>query len=484
MLTTVEKGLYDYLFVVVSNREPYIHTFSKEGKITWHSPTSGLTQALDPVMRSCGGLWIAWGSGDADFAVVDGENRVAVPPDEPRYTLRRVRLSAEDIEGFYYGFSNQALWPLCHIVYIRPNFIKEQWEAYKRVNELFAREVLKEVTGKKAIVFVQDYHFALLPRYIKREHPDLVVAQFWHIPFPGPETLRICPWKEEILDGLLGNDLLGFQIQYHCNSFLDSVSAFLEARTDYESAAIIREGKLTRVRPFPISVDFETISSEAASDEVDREIERLRADLGLDYPFIGIGMDRIDYTKGIPERLMALDLFLEKNPQYRGKVVFIELGVPSRTHIPEYKKVQDQTEELTARLNEKYRRDGWQPVILIIGQASSVTLHAMRRLAHFCIVNSLHDGMNLVAKEFVAARPDEDGVLILSRFTGAARELTGALLINPYSVEELAEAIKKAVEMSREERRFRMRRLRDQVRNHDIYHWINDILVEILKLCH
>jgi len=479
---TVEKGLGNYLFVVVSNREPYIHTFS-EGRITWHSPTSGLTQALDPVMRSCGGLWIAWGSGDADFAVVDRENRVAVPPDEPRYTLRRVKLSAEDVESFYYGFSNQALWPLCHTVYVRPNFAMGHWEAYKRVNELFAREVLKEVAGKRAIVFVQDYHFALLPRYIKRESPELVVAQFWHIPFPGPDTFRICPWKEEILDGLLGNDLLGFQIQYHCNNFLDAVASFLEARTDYERAAVVREGRTTLVRPFPISVDFEAISEEADSEEVDREMERLKSDLNLTYPFIGVGIDRMDYTKGIPERLRALDLFLEKYPHYRGKIVFVELGVPSRVHIPEYKRVQEQTEEITARLNEKYREDSWQPVILITGQVSPVTLNAMRRLAHFCIVNSLDDGMNLVAKEFVAARPDEDGVLILSRFTGASRELTGALLVNPYSIEELAEAIRKAVEMPREERRSRMQRLRERVKNHDIYHWINDVLVEILKLC-
>ena len=476
----VQEKLRDYLFIVVSNREPYVHTFSGR-EIKCQKPPSGLTVALDPVMQACGGTWIAHGSGDADAHVVDKGNKVLVPPQKPLYPLKRVWLSRKDEDGYYYGFSNEALWPLCHIAYTRPMFNESDWDTYKRVNQIFADSVLEEVGDRKAFVFVQDYHLALLPKIIKERNPNIIVAQFWHIPWPNREAFRICPWQEDILDGLLGNDLLGFHIRYHCNNFLDTVDRTIEARVDWERYEVIRGGKRTAVRPFPISVDFEAISREAQSEEVGAEIERLKAKLGLNDEVIGMGLDRLDYTKGIPDRLRAIDRFFEKYPEYKGKAVFIQAGVPSRIHIPVYKQVNDEIDNLVEEVNWKYAAWHWKPVIYLKENLPPLTLMALRRMSNFCIVSSLHDGMNLVAKEFVASRFDEDGVLILSPFTGAARELTDALLVNPYATDHFAKAIKEAIEMPREERQKRMRRMREIVRENNIYKWAADIISELVK---
>jgi trehalose 6-phosphate synthase len=477
----VRNRLSEHLFLVVSNREPYIHTFSGE-EVECIMPASGLTMALDPVMRACGGIWVAHGSGDADKQVVDANDRVMVPPEAPEYTLRRVWLSKEQEQGFYYGFSNEALWPLCHIAFTSPVFDESHWNTYQQVNQLFAETVLKEVGDNHAIVFIQDYHFALLSRLIKEQKPDIITAQFWHIPWPTHEVFRVCPWHEEILDGLLGNDLLGFHIQYHCNNFMETVDRALECRIDRENFAVIRGGKTTVVRPFPISVDFERIAAESSSPAVDREIERLKHELGLRGKYIGVGMDRLDYTKGIPERLRALDRFFVKYPEYQGKVVFLELGIPSRIRIGQYWELNERIDRLVDEINWKYEWGSWKPVIYLKGHASPLTLSAVRRMAHFCVVSSLHDGMNLVAKEFVAARCDEEGVLILSRFTGASRELVDAVLINPYATDSFAEAIRQAIEMPPEESQSRMRRMREVVRDNNIYDWGASVILELLKL--
>jgi trehalose 6-phosphate synthase len=476
----VQEKLRDYLFLVVSNREPYVHTFAGR-EIRCQKPPSGLTVALDPVMQACGGTWIAHGSGDADAHVVDKNNKVMVPPQNPVYPLRRIWLSRKDEDRYYYGFSNQALWPLCHIAYTRPVFNESDWETYKKVNHIFADNVLEEVGDKKAFVFVQDYHLALLSRIIKERNPNIIVAQFWHIPWPNPEAFRICPWQGDILDGLLGNDLLGFHVRYHCNNFLDTVDRAIEARSDRERYEVIRGGKRTAVRAFPISVDFEAISSEAQSDEVASEIERLRTELGLNDELIGIGIDRFDYTKGIPDRLRAIDRFFERYPEYKGKVVFIQAGVPSRVHIPAYKQINDEIDSLVEEVNWKYGAWHWKPIIYIKENLPPLTLMALRRMADFCIVSSLHDGMNLVAKEFVASRFDEDGVLILSSFTGAARELTDALLVNPYATDLLTKAIKDALEMPQAEKQKRMRKMREVVKENNIYKWAADIISELVK---
>ena len=476
----VQEKLRDYLFIVVSNREPYVHTFSGR-EIKCQKPPSGLTMALDPVMQACGGTWIAHGSGDADAHVVDKDNKVMVPPQKPLYPLKRVWLSRKDEDGYYYGFSNEALWPLCHIAYTRPMFNESHWETYKKVNQIFADSVLEEVGDRKAFVFVQDYHLALLPKIIKERNPNIIVAQFWHIPWANREAFRICPWQEDILDGLLGNDLLGFHIRYHCNNFLDTIDRTIEARVDWERYEVIRGGKKTAVRPFPISVDFEAISREAQSEEVTAEIDRLKAKLGLNDELIGMGLDRFDYTKGIPDRLRAIDRFFERCPEYKGKAVFIQVGVPSRVHIPAYKHINDEIDNLVDEVNWKYSAWHWKPIVYFKENLPPLTLMALRRMSHFCIVSSLHDGMNLVAKEFVASRFDEDGVLILSPFTGAARELTDALLVNPYATDHFAKAIKEAIEMPQEERQKRMRRMRKIVRENNIYKWAADIISELVK---
>ncbi len=476
----IKQKMADYLFVIVSNREPYVHTFQGE-EIKCGMPASGVTMALDPVMQSCGGIWIAHGSGDADKEVVDAHNHIQVPPEESRYTLRRVWLTKEEEAGYYYGFSNEALWPLCHVVYTRPTFKSADWETYKKVNELFSRTVLEEIGDKKAFVFIQDYHFALLSRLIREKNPNCILSQFWHIPWPNPEAFRICPWKEEILHGLLGNDLLGFHIRYHCMNFLETVDRMIEARTDYEKFEIIKGGKSTRVRPFPISIDFDEASSRGQSQEVEIEMRRLRKTLGLGGQIVGLGVDRIDYTKGIPERFRAIDLFFEKYPQYKGKVKFIQAGPLSRIHIQQYKDLNEELTRLMVEINFKYERGRWKPIQFHRSNFGKKELMALYRLADFCVVSSLHDGMNLVAKEYVASRADNTGVLILSQFTGAARELESALLVNPYDVDGLAENIRLAIEMTEGEKQKRMSKMREVVQKNNIYRWTGKVLSELLR---
>ncbi len=477
----VQEKLGDSLFIVVSNREPYIHSMSGD-RITCSTPVSGLTQALDPVMRASKGSWVVQGSGNADKKVVDEHDRIAVPPEAPEYTLRRVWLTEEEIEGYYLGFSNEGLWPLCHVTFTPPVFRESNWDTYKRVNRIFADAVIEEVVDRKAVVLVQDYHLALLPRLIKKQNPRLTVGQFWHIPWPDHEIFRTCPWYEEILEGMLGNDLIGFHIRSFCDNFLDSVENLLNARIDRETSTVSYRDSSTLVQPFPISVDFDSISLEADDKAVYKEMDNLTRELDLDGKYVGIGMDRIDYTKGIPQRMQALDKFLEDNPEYRGKVVFIQAGMPSRTEIENYRELTRKVDDLVDGINEKYGTDSWRPVIMLNRQHPPPTLNALRRLAHFCIVNSLHDGMNLIAKEYVAARNDEDGILILSKFTGAADELTDALLINPFSISELAAKIKDAIEMPEVERRRRMKNMREIVADNNIYRWGADNVSRLISI--
>jgi trehalose 6-phosphate synthase len=413
--------------------------------------------------------------------VVDKESKVSVPPDEPQYSLKRVWISKEEENGYYYGFSNEALWPLCHIAYTRPEFVESDWNIYKKVNEMFAQSVSEEVGERKAFVFIQDYHLTLLSRLIKKRNPNIITAQFWHIPWPNREAFRVCPWQEEILHGLLGNDLLGFHIRYHCNNFLDTVDRAIEAKVDWERYEVTRGGRKTAVRPFPISVDFEEISQEAQKDEVAKEIDRLKNRLGIEDEMVGIGLDRIDYTKGIPDRFRAIARLLEKCPEYRGRVVFIQAGVLSRIQLGAYKKLNEEIDNLAEEINWKYGKGRWKPIIYLREHAPPLTLMALRRMANFCVVSSLHDGMNLVAKEFVASRFDEDGVLILSPFTGAARELTDAILVNPYATDHFADAIKSALEMPETERQRRMQKMREVVRENNIYKWAADIISELVK---
>ena len=465
---------------VVSNREPYMHLWRGKA-VELIIPASGLVTALEPVLRACNGTWIAHGSGDADRETVDAHDHLRVPPEQPEYTLRRVWLTKEEEEGYYYGFANEGLWPLCHIAHTRPIFRASDWAYYVEANRRFARATLEEIAGvEQALVLVQDYHFALLPRLIKEERPDARVAIFWHIPWPNPEAFGICPWQRELLDGLLGADLVGFHIQAHCNNFLETAERALESQVEWERFAVKRGGHITLVRPFPISVDFRE-SPESSVQRQSPYVERasLLNELGMTASFLGVGVDRVDYTKGILERFRGIERFFEKWPGYVGKFTFVQIASPSRTRIKRYQDLVDEVKAEAERINSRFRTNGWRPIALLTRHHSHKEIERYYRAADLCLVTSLHDGMNLVAKEFVAARDDEQGALILSQFTGASRELTDALVVNPYDTEEVAETIHRALEMDPDERQARMRHMRQVVREHNVYRWAGALIADL-----
>ncbi len=464
-------------FFVVSNREPVSHVL-KDGKIVTQTPASGLVTAMEPVLRACGGVWVAHGNGDADREMSDERGRLGVPVDDPRYTLRRVWLTSAEEFGYYYSFSNEGLWPLCHIVHTRPQFRPEDWEQYKAVNRKFALALIDEMDGVEApLVLIQDYHFALLPLYVKEARPDARVAIFWHIPWPNFEAFGICPWQTEILQGMLGADLIGFHTQYHCNNFLETVERAIEARVDWEHFSVTRGQRVTRVKPFPISVAPEPL------DAVTSTRAEVLAGLGLSsIEFMGVGVERVDYTKGLVERYRALERFFVLYPEYKERVTFVQVASPSRSLIKRYQDFQREVEQTVSEVNSRLATKGWRPIIYLDRHHDHREIVPLYRHADFCMVTSLHDGMNLVAKEFVAAREDEHGVLVLSRFTGAARELTDAIVVNPYDLDELAEAIRTAVTMPAEEQRTRMLRMRQSVREHNIYRWAGLLLRDLSRI--
>jgi trehalose-6-phosphate synthase len=471
----VAERLRGSKFIAVSNREPYIHMRQRDG-IQCITPASGLTTALDPILRASAGTWVAHGSGSADRAVTDSFDRVRVPPESPSYTLRRVWLPKDIEADYYYGLANQGLWPLCHIAFHQPRFCLREWESYRIANELFADAVLEEAGDEPAFVFIQDYHLGLLARMLKARNPNLAIAQFWHIPWPNREVFRTFPWKEDLLDGLLGNDLLGFHVQYHCSNFLDTVDRTLEALVDTEHGTVTKAGHVTAVRPFPISIDYAEHSQFAAASQVAAATLQWRLEIGASPELLGIGIDRIDYTKGIPGRLKALDHLFEEHPEYIGRLTFVQIGVPSRTAIDDYAALDRELVEQVEAINRRWGRGSWRPVLFVRRHVDRTALIALHLMADFCMVTSLHDGMNLVAKEFVASRIDADGVLILSAFTGAARELTDALIVNPFSIEEMAEAIHEALNMPAQERRRRMNRCRAAVSANNIYRWAGKLI--------
>jgi trehalose 6-phosphate synthase len=465
---------------VLSNREPYMHVL--QGKETvCMVPPSGLVTAIEPVLRACDGVWVAHGSGSEDALNVDKFDRLRVPPDDPRYTLRRVWLSKEEEAGYYDGFANEGLWPLCHIAHTRPIFRASDWEWYQRVNEKFAAALLDEMEGNAdPIVFVQDYHFALVPRLIKAARPDARVAIFWHIPWPNAEAFGICPWQARLLDGLLGADLIGFHIPLHCNNFLSTVDRVLEARTDREHMTARRDGHTSAVRPYPISVALDGSKPERKTPDPSRD--ELLKEFGLRCETLIVGVDRMDYTKGIVERLMAVEKLIEEHPYYLERLTMVQIAAPSRSRIPSYIELNRKVKETVERINQRYQTAQWKPILLIERQCSHAVVDLWYRAAAVCLVTSLHDGMNLVAKEYVAAHDDEDGVLVLSKFTGAATELLDALIVNPYDIEGVAEAIHQALEMNLDERRKRMHRMRHHVMDHNIYRWAASILGDLREL--
>jgi trehalose 6-phosphate synthase len=479
---SVQAKLQSSPLFVVANREPYMHVLGESG-VSVVVPASGLVTAMEPVLLACEGTWIAHGSGNADRTVTDEHDRVPVPPEHPRYTLRRVWLSTEEEKGYYQGLANEGLWPLCHIAHTRPTFRPDDWRQYQAVNRKFADAVIDEMTtAEQPVVLVQDYHFALLPRLIKERRPDARVAIFWHIPWPNPEAFGICPWQGELLDGLLGADLIGFHTQFHCNNFLETVERCLEARVEWERFTVSRNGHTTEVRPFPISV----AGTEITAGEPDAGDQQARADLrrelGVDVLFLGVGVDRVDYTKGIIERFRGIERFLERYDAFLEQFAFVQIAAPSRTDIDRYSEFLRSVEAEADRINRKFQKHSWKPIVLLVRHHSHEEITRYYQAADFCLITSLHDGMNLVAKEFVAARHDGDGVLILSTFAGASRELPDALIVNPYDIDALADSIHQAIEMAPRERASRMRRMRQVVAEHNVYRWAGNLISELCRI--
>jgi alpha,alpha-trehalose-phosphate synthase [UDP-forming] len=469
--------------LIVSNREPYIHE-RRGNVIEIRRPASGLVSALEPVMRACSGTWIAHGAGSADRDAVDRYDRVMVPPDKPSYRIRRVWLTREEEQGYYFGFANEGLWPLCHIAHTRPVFRASDWEYYKKVNQRFAEVVVSESRTEDPIVLVQDYHFALLPRMVRERLPRATIITFWHIPWPNPEAFGILPWREELLAGMLGSSILGFHTQFHCNNFFDTVDRFLEARVDRETFTISYGGEQTEVRRYPISIEWppSALAQQKPVAECRAEV-RERLGMAPDLRF-GIGVDRLDYTKGILERFLAVERLLELEPHWIGRFSFVQVAAPSRSSIDEYQSLEARVRDLAQRINERFGRPGYRPIVLMIEHHSAEQVFELYRAADLCYVSSLHDGMNLVAKEFVAARDDERGVLILSQFTGASRELHEALIVNPYDIEQSAAAMHLALTMHPEEQRARMRAMRSLVQEFNVYRWAGRMLLDAARIRH
>jgi len=468
--------------ILCANREPYIHERNKDGTITVQNPASGLVTALEPVMRACSGVWVAHGSGTADRETVDAHGRVRVPPGEESYWIRRIWLSAEEEQGYYYGFANEGLWALCHLAHTRPEFRSEDFRYYQKVNQKFADATAAEADTDDPIVLVQDYHFALLPALIRERLPRATVITFWHIPWPNAERIGICPWHRELLEGLLASSVIGFHTQGHCNNFLEAVDRYLEAHIDRTRDAVTCRGHTTLVRPYPISIAWPNPWALSAPPIADCRASVIQ-EHGLPHDaLIGVGVDRIDYTKGIEERLLAVEKLLERHPELVGRFTFLQLGAPSRTGIPRYRQLNESVAALSERINGRFGKGSYKPILFGRGHHEPATVFRYYRAADLCYVSSLHDGMNLVAKEFIASREDEQGVLVLSRFAGAAQELTEALLVNPYDLDQASAALYTALQMPKDEQRERMRAMRRLVAEFNVYRWAGRMLLDAAQL--
>jgi trehalose 6-phosphate synthase len=479
--TILHEQLSGDQVLIVSNRQPYVHNWHDQ-KIEVQVPASGLVSALEPVMRACSGVWIAHGNGSADRDVVDESSHVGVPPEHPAYVIRRVWITSEEEAGYYYGFANEGLWPLCHIAHVRPTFRSSDWNHYVAINERFAQAVSEEATTDNPVVLVQDYHFALLPKLIRDKLPNATIITFWHIPWPNAESFGICPWRQEILEGLLGSSILGFHTRVHCNNFIDSIDRVLEARIDRNSSTVSYGGKLTAVKPYPISIEWPLrwVQDQRPVPECRTRVREL---YGLPPDrLLGIGVERLDYTKGILERFMAVERLLELQPEWIGKFTFIQIAAPSRAIIEQYQHLTSQVFALAEQINKRFGRDGYEPICLKVQHHEPPQVCECYRGADVCVVSSLHDGMNLVAKEFIGARDDEQGVLILSQFTGAARELTEALVINPYDIDQFAAALHVALTMPKVEQRARMQSMRGLIQEFNVYRWAGRMLTDAARM--
>jgi trehalose 6-phosphate synthase len=481
-LRSLRESMGDHRLIVISNREPYIHQH-RNREVEIIRPASGLVTALEPVLRQFGGLWIAHGSGSADLETTDAQGEIQVPPSQPAYTLRRVTLTEAEEVGYYYGFANEGLWPLCHLAHTRPIFRLGDWEQYQKVNHRFSAAVPIEPYGKSPLILIQDYHFALLPRLLKQrimkysQQPRIGI--FWHIPWPNPEAFGICPWGQPLLNGMLGANVIGFHTQYHCNNFLETCNRYLEARIDWEKFSVTKDHHETLVRAFPIGIDPAPVRTLAKS-----EIQELKASYGIHADIVAVGVDRLDYTKGLLERIEAVERLLEKYPHYQGRLSLVQMGSPSRTHIPAYRTLANQLQSAVKKVNLKFGRDSgprpYRPILFLSEHHEWAEIQYFYQMGDLCLVTSLHDGMNLVAKEYVWCQAPERGALVLSQFAGASRELTEAFIVNPYSTEELADSIAAAIELPSADRARRMLAMKDKIRSQNAFHWASSQIHALL----
>ena len=479
--SVLRKELAGDEILLVSNREPYIHV--REGdRVAVQRPASGLVTAMEPIMRACSGTWIAHGSGSADRESVDRHQRIKVPPDNPSYTLRRVFLTEEEEQGYYFGFANEGLWPLCHIAHVRPVFRTSDWEQYLSVNKRFADAVCSEADTDDPVILVQDYHFAMLPRFVHERLPRATIITFWHIPWPNPESFGICPWRAQLLEGLLGSTILGFHTQYHCRNFIDSVDRYLEARIEHEASTVSYGGHRTSVEPYPISIDWPPAGADSRQPVAECRRRVLEREALPSDALIGVGVDRLDYTKGIIERFQAVERLLVLHPELVGRFMFVQIAAPTRSVLDEYRSLDERIRALAARINARFAQVSVPPIHLRAQHHGQELINEYYRAANMCVVTSLHDGMNLVAKEYVGARDDEQGALVLSQFTGAARELHDALPVNPYHVDQCAEVLDRALRMPPDEQRVRMRSMRRLVQEYNVYRWAGAMLLDASRV--
>lgn len=471
LINFVRETLDNKKFVAAIHREPYSHVKTDEG-IRVERSIGGPSVLLDSILRKTGGLMVATGTGDADGDVIDENNIVRVPPGEESYELKRIFLTKKEQDQFYYGFSNQTLWPLCHAVFVKPLFRSSWWRTYVKVNHRFAKAIAKEIDGKEAFVWINDYQLALLPKMLRELNPNVSIGIFWHIPWPTVEIFRICPWRRDILEGMLGADLVGFHRYYHVDNFIDSLREEIGVVVESEPRSVLYRKRLTKLIHLPTGIDTEELDQTIQqSQPMTRDIFQQDLGINITSKYIILSVDRIEYTKGMVERLRILDRLLEKYPNYRHQIAHIMIGVPSRLAIPAYKSYHRKVHKLVARINDKYRHNGWQPIHFITRPIDRNRLFSYYHLADIGLVTPLDDGMNLVAKEFaIGAKPDQ-GMLVLSRFAGAAKDLHPAIIINPYDTDASADALNYALNLPPEEKQRRNAEMRHILEENNMYRW-------------
>ncbi len=468
--------------VVLANREPIRHDRAPDGSIVVRRSASGLVTALEPLLQACSGVWVAHGAGTADRVVVDRRDGLDVPPASPTYPLRRVWLDDHEERGYYYGFANEGLWPLCHRVHVQPVFRSDDFEMYRAINSRFAEAVCEEVESASPLVLVQDYHFALAPQVIRERLPRSTIITFWHIPWPNPRDFEICPWGRQLLTGLLGSSVVGFQTADDCRNFVDTVECAFDSHINRRRHVITHAGRQTVVHAYPVSVEWPSRwAGQSPPIETCREAVRRQLHLPSDVRLC-VGVDRLDYTKGINEKLLAVERLLELYPVFRERFVFVQIAEPSRSCLPAYRELRSRLLETTDRINGRFGSDNYHPIVLLETHHEPAEVYRFLRATDLCYVGSLHDGMNLVAKEFVSARDDDRGVLILSQFAGAAQELTGAVIVNPYAIDDSARALAHALSMPDEEQSNRMRGMRSVVAEFNGYRWAGEMLADAARL--